>query len=72
MLELGAASFYSGTVVSDDEVFAGRYRVAIDADGSWSIRYRQPQAAIGARSLLRSFAGEGAEVIPVTPPCPSI
>lgn len=55
---------YAGTVVAP-EVLAGRYRMAIEADGPWSIRYRQPEPTTRAQTLLRTFQGQGSAVIPV-------
>jgi hypothetical protein len=58
---------YSGTVALD-QVLAGRYRVSIQADGSWSLRYRQPRPQGGEQSLLRTFQGSGPQVIAVQTP----
>ncbi|MEQ9093198.1 MAG: hypothetical protein RLN63_03765, partial [Miltoncostaeaceae bacterium] len=55
---------YSGTSVVP-EAFSGRYRIAIDADGPWSVRYRQPEPQGDEPTLLRAFSGEGPQVLQV-------
>jgi hypothetical protein len=55
---------YRGTVVAAD-VPSGRHRLGVEADGSWSVRYRQPQPLGGEPSLLRTFTGDGSAVIAV-------
>lgn len=62
--EIGA---YSGTWV-EPEVLSGRYRFVVDADGPWSVRYRQPVPARGAPSILRTFTGNGPKVLPIQSP----
>lgn len=58
---------YSGSVAVDDAA-PGRYRLSVEADGSWSIRYRQPRPLGGEPALLRTFKGSGPEVIQVRAP----
>ena len=58
---------YSGTVAMEN-LLRGRYRMSIQADGSWSIRYRQPQPRGGEPGILRTFQGSGSDVIQVRSP----
>lgn len=55
---------YSGTVLAQD-VPSGRYRMAVEADGTWSLRFRQPRPMGGEPGLLRTFRGSGSQVLAV-------
>jgi uncharacterized protein YdbL (DUF1318 family) len=47
------------------EVSSGPYRVSVNADGSWVLRFQQPLPTGSERHVLGVMAGRGARVIPV-------
>jgi hypothetical protein len=53
---------YKGQVVGETE--AGRHRVIVTADGSWTIRIQRP-TRLGIRSVPGSFVGNGSKVVTV-------
>lgn len=55
---------FTGQVLEDD-VTAGRYRVAVNAGGSWSLTFRQPVPRDRDRTLPGRLQGNGPTVIPV-------
>lgn len=57
--EIGA---YSGQVVSGD-AHSGRYRIAVEADGTWTVRLYQPVAADAKRNIIGSFSGRGSHAL---------
>jgi hypothetical protein len=59
--EIGA--YVGQTAVAD--VSSGRYRVKVEADGSWVLRFEQPVPTGSARHILGVVRGHGARVIPV-------
>jgi hypothetical protein len=54
---------YSGQVAVAD-AFAGRYRVKVEADGAWSLRFDQPVPSDQAKTLPGKISGQGAKVVP--------
>jgi hypothetical protein len=55
---------YSGqTAVAD--IQAGRYRVAIQADGSWTLGFAQPSPPRAARLIPGAITGNGARVVAI-------
>jgi hypothetical protein len=56
-------SFVGQTAVAD--VSSGRYRVKVEADGNWVLRFQQPVPTGTARHVLGVISGRGARVIPV-------
>jgi hypothetical protein len=56
-------SFEGQTAAND--ISAGPYRVTVDADGSWILRFQQPMPTPAARHVLDTISGRGARVIPV-------
>ena len=55
--------FRGQKLVSD--ATAGRYRVKVDADGSWSLRFAQPVPLANATRIPGTIKGRGAVVVPV-------
>jgi hypothetical protein len=55
---------YSGQL-ADTDVKAGTYRVAVEAEGSWSIAFAQPTPPRNAKVLPGTVSGHGDRVIAV-------
>jgi hypothetical protein len=55
--------FFGQTAVSDAS--SGPYRVSVEADGSWVLRFQQPVSTGNERHILGTVTGRGARVIPV-------
>jgi hypothetical protein len=55
--------FKGQTAVTD--ISAGPYRVAVEADGAWVLRFQQPIPTGNERGLLGVVSGSGSQVIPV-------
>jgi hypothetical protein len=53
---------YGGQVAVQDAT-AGQYRVSIDADGSWVLRFEQPVPTSKAQTIPGSISGRGATVV---------
>jgi hypothetical protein len=56
-------SFEGQTATADTS--AGPYRVSVQADGSWILRFQQPVSTGSERHVLGTISGHGARVIPV-------
>jgi hypothetical protein len=59
--EIGA---YSGQAAVAD-VRPGRYRVAIQADGAWTLGFAQPTPPRGAKLIPGTISGHGARVVAI-------
>jgi hypothetical protein len=55
---------YSGQAAVSN-ISRGRYRVRVDADGAWSLRFTQPVPTPKAKQIPGTVKGEGAKVIPI-------
>jgi hypothetical protein len=55
---------YNGQTALSD-VHAGRYRVAVQADGSWTIAFAQPTPPRSARLIPGTISGRGARVVAI-------
>lgn len=55
---------YSGETAVEDAA-AGRYRVKVDADGSWTLTFTQPVPTPKAKSIPGTIKGRGAMVIQI-------
>jgi hypothetical protein len=47
------------------DILAGRYRAAVDADGSWNLRFEQPVPPANAKTIPGRVTGRGARVVPL-------
>lgn len=56
---------YDGQAAIETELRRGKYRVAIDADGSWTLKFEQPVPKPDAKSIPGTLSGRGARVIPI-------
>lgn len=56
---------YEGQAAVEDQLEPGKYRVAIDADGDWTLRFEQPVPKPNAKRLPGTLKGHGARVVPV-------
>jgi hypothetical protein len=59
--EIGAYSGQAGVA----EIRAGRYRVAVQADGGWTLGFAQPSPSRSARLIPGTITGRGARVVAV-------
>jgi hypothetical protein len=48
-----------------EETATGHYRVRVEADGAWTLRFRQPVPSDSAKRLPGTVRGDGAQVVPV-------
>jgi hypothetical protein len=55
---------YSGQVVVD-EPESGRYRVVVDADGAWTLRFAQPRPFSGAIRVPGTLRSRGSRVVQI-------
>ena len=53
---------YSGQTVWD-AAHSGRYRIAVEADGGWTIKLYQPVPSDAKRNLIGSFSGRGSRAL---------
>jgi len=53
---------YNGQAAIAEGV-AGRYRMPVEADGSWTVRFEHPVPTGNERSLLGTHKGQGAKVL---------
>lgn len=56
---------YDGQAAIEDQLDPGKYRVAIDADGDWTLKFEQPVPKANAKRLPGKLSGKGARVVPV-------
>ncbi|MGH2554365.1 MAG: hypothetical protein ACRDHO_01420 [Actinomycetota bacterium] len=47
------------------EIEAKAYRVRVDADGTWRLRFEQPVPTAGAKEIPGTLRGKGAKVVPI-------
>jgi hypothetical protein len=57
---------YDGTVATTDETKAGRYRLSVEADGSWTVKVQQPTVTGTEKPITQKLSDTGSEVIPVS------
>ncbi len=53
---------FSGQTAVGDAV-AGRYRIRVQADGAWVLRFAQPRPSRRARRIIGTFTGRGSRVV---------
>jgi hypothetical protein len=56
---------YRGQAAIEEQLNSGKYRVAIDADGDWTLKFEQPVPKGDAKRLPGTLKGKGAHVVPV-------
>jgi hypothetical protein len=56
---------YEGQAAIEDQLDPGKYRVAIDADGDWTLKFEQPVPKPNAKRLPGTLKGRGARVVAV-------
>lgn len=56
---------YDGQAAIEDKLRRGKYRVAIDADGAWTLKFEQPVPKPNASPIPGKLNGHGARVVPV-------
>jgi hypothetical protein len=56
---------YDGQAAIESELRPGKYRVAVDADGTWKLKFEQPVPKPSAKPIPGKLEGHGARVIPV-------
>lgn len=57
---------YDGTVATTDEAKAGRYRLSVEADGSWTVKVQQPTVTGTEKPITQKLSDTGSEVVPVS------
>jgi hypothetical protein len=56
---------YKGQSAIEEELRPAKYRVAIDADGHWTLKFEQPVPKPNSKRLPGTLKGHGARVVPV-------
>ena len=65
-LLVNAIGGYDGTVATTDAAEPGRYRLPVEADGSWTVKVEQPTVTGTEKTITQKLSGRGSEVARVS------